>query len=156
MNKDNISHEKITHLPPMELHSALFIAILGYFLFSVGGVIFEHDAKNLCGDTLMHRLNICFPMLNIYGAGWLFLFGIWILMPHQSTPIRVAVATALLSLLECICGKLSKRMNNGIHTWNYHTSNRFAVFCDGFCSIQTSLVWAIASLIVFLFLDHIF
>ncbi len=96
--------------------------IIIFILFSVIGFLYESiigKQTNECGDSVMNMLNVCLPMLTIYGIGAIILVFLRDVFPDMHIVPLSIIGTILVTIMECIGGQFSLRYNSGHQTWNY-------------------------------------
>jgi uncharacterized membrane protein len=135
--------------------SFVLYGFLGY-LFEA--VTFEVPARSNLFEALPE--DVVLPFLPIYGFGGVVLACLdeagSRLIPPRLEPLGLTVktltATLLLSAIECASGLADKRAHGGVSKWSYEDRAPLhsLPYCQGFCSLTTSLAWLVASLLFFI------
>lgn len=133
----------------MRILTLILVLIIVFLVFSFLGWVYETRLlKKSSKDTLLGGR---VPLLTIYGLGGVVLLLLFITLP---LPLwgKILVATVVITLLECLGGQLSLRIN-GRHTWNY--SNKWCPLCDNYVSIETSFYWLLGISVFYLLLNFL-
>ncbi len=129
--------------------------IIYFFIFSFIGWIFENiiiKYNHFCGDNIVKQFNICLPLLTIYGFGGIALLFIKKNIIKNNIILFSIISGIILSILECIGGKLSFYINK-YKTWNY---DEYPLpLCDGYVALPIFLLWTVFSVIFFKIYDKI-
>ncbi len=131
------------------MNSNIFEYIRYFLVFSFIGWIFENligKTNHFCGDTLMNSLNLCLPVLTIYGFGSIVLLFIKKNIIKNNIIFFSIMSGIVLSILECIGGKLSFIINKS-KRWDYNYLP--LPLCDGYVALPVFLFWVICSAVFF-------
>ncbi len=131
------------------MNSNIFEYIRYFLVFSFIGWIFENligKTNHFCGDTLMNSLHLCLPVLTIYGFGSIVLLFIKKNIIKNNIIFFSIMSGIVLSILECIGGKLSFIINKS-KRWDYNYLP--LPLCDGYVALPVFLFWVICSAVFF-------
>lgn len=113
-------------------------------LFAAGS-LFGYCFEAVCfdkldGDANLNALLPCrVPLLMIYGAALVLLYGVGRAMPASAGLLsKSAVAALLITALEYACGQASLALH-GEHTWSY--ADWPLPFGNDYCCVPASLGW---------------
>jgi hypothetical protein len=124
-----------------------------FIVFSLLGYIYEAiigKKHSICGDSLMKMLNICLPLITIYGFGVIILIILRNMFPKMGILRLSILATIVITIYECIVGQMSFLYNKR-QTWKYDYP-----LCKGYISPYVSLVWFVFIYIFYYFMDSYF
>ena len=138
-----------------------FIDYINIFvIFGILGWSYEkllYPDKNIC-DRAFTKFGICIPLAPPYGFWAIILFILKKYYKPGNIFIFAIVAGIVLTILECICGKIGYHIDKK-KIWNYYNGekiNDMCTFCDGFISLKIILVWTICAAIFYKITDHAF
>jgi uncharacterized membrane protein len=122
--------------------------IICFFVCAFLGWLIEQSISNYeyCSDILLKKIKLCLPITLIYGLGGIILLFIKRNLILDNILKFSLVSGIMLTIIECIGGKLSKILTEK-RLWNY--KKHFMNFCDGYCSLQIFLSWIFLSGIFF-------
>jgi uncharacterized membrane protein len=126
----------------------LFLKLLiAFILYSFLGYLFERFiiGKYPCDTFIKYTTGYCLPFLSIYGFASILL--ILIDAMNLNLILKIIISIIFITLFECIIGKISKNFNK-YKTWNY---KEYVSLCDGYISIETSLIWSLLIILFFIF-----
>lgn len=123
---------------------------LAFILFSFLGFLFENIivGKKACNVLFKKYTGTCPPLLLMYG-----LAGVMIVIIDSlnlNIFAKAIIITALAIVIECLFGKIALFFDKK-QGWNYDYLN---CACNGFVSIEASLIWFGLSLLI-LFINPI-
>lgn len=159
--------------PPLPRIVARLIRYAVTFLFyGFAGFALEHtmfgknsvDNRSVWFDRIGVPKRVGVPFYPLWGFGALFLAiindllnfptlaGSQALTYLVSLVAKVTVATASMTALECVSGHEAMRGKHGKRSWDYRNSEKDGspTFCDGFCSVKVSAMWALLSTLFFI------
>lgn len=112
------------------------------------GYIYESFifGKTTCDTTVKSIFNKCLPFLLIYGIAAIILAFLDYYLNNINIFGKIIIATIIITLMECIIGNISYLINN-YKTWDY---SNMLCSCNGFISLEASLLWASMSFIFFI------
>jgi uncharacterized membrane protein len=93
-----------------------------------------------CVENFTPKCALSVTVLNLYG--WAAVLLTYLLNKYKMAILPFTIiAVILITILECIGGKLSSIINNGKKTWDY--SGYMGCACDGYVSLPSSAFFAI-------------
>lgn len=123
--------------------------IVGGLLGIVSEIIISrgnhHCINNFTGKCLLSM-----SIFNLYGWGAVI---VTYILKQYNMPVwwLILSSTILISMMECVGGKLSNYVNNGKKTWNYPDS--YIPVCNGYVSLLSSAYFAVM-ICVFIYIYH--
>ena len=125
--------------------------IIIFILGSLIGWLYEYfigKQKNTCGDTAIKKLELCLPLLTIYGMGGIILLYIKENFKFINIFTFSLIATIILTIFECICGKMAKYLYN-LKEWDYCLDKRDFCFCEGYISLLSFTLWYLFAMVFY-------
>jgi hypothetical protein len=131
--------------------------VLSYLLYGALAYAFERVIVGVPAKKFNGR-----PFIHVYAVGACLLVAVdelsKVILPQQTAVValgKVLASTALLSVLECVFGKVGKYIRErygvgGGGTWQYDASGYRGVCCGGFSSLESVGCWALLSTVFFL------
>ena len=126
--------------------------IKSYLIGSLFGILSEiivskgnhHCIKSFSNHKITYHSNIkcllSMTIFNLYGWGAVLLTSLLKLYPNHNTIYFFLFAAVLISLMECIGGKISYIINKK-HTWNY--PSYYLPTCSGYVSLISTLYFTV-------------